>query len=120
MSWKDDFGVWSLRGRGAVLGSERDVESGEAGRASPSPTGARGGLSEWAEHGDWTIGATACIWVTLTDSFWETDQIDSAMVRQNLITYPSLCHPSSSPLDHFCRILGFQAIPFENCYPPFH
>lgn len=42
MSWKDDFGVWSLRGRGAVLGSERAVESGEAGRASPSPTGAWG------------------------------------------------------------------------------
>jgi len=60
-------------------------------------------------------GATVLIWVTLTDSLWETDPTEVAMVRQDLMPRPPLHHsPNSSLLG---RTLGFGAIPFENCYP---
>ena len=55
-SWKDDFGVWSKRGAGAAVGSERPGVERVRGRGrSISITNRHPGVSEWADCGDWAL-----------------------------------------------------------------
>lgn len=51
-------------------------------------------LFEWAECGDGACGALAFIWVTLTESRWETDLRRAAMIRRGVSSWcPLFCHP---------------------------
>ena len=67
-------------------------------------------------------GATAIIWVTLIDALWETDLIEAAMVRQNLIPpCPLLCHhppprrrPIPAPLIICAEPSGFRQYPLKS------
>lgn len=66
-SWEDGFGVWSNRGAGAAVRSERTGVERVRGRggASPSLTGTLGSQSG-PSVGTGPGGATVLIWVTQT------------------------------------------------------